>query len=63
MYHLLVAVAGVVGLATLWLGVQLLVRFVSRLSRGADVLACWMCEHNGSCNCGLRKIVDRREAK
>ena len=60
MYHLVVAVLGVVALATAWLGVQLLVRLVSRMSRGADVLACWMCDHSGGCHCRLRGSTRQR---
>lgn len=53
-YHLAIAVVGVVALCVGWIGVQALERVVKRLPRGSDVLACWMCEGRGGCNCALR---------
>jgi hypothetical protein len=57
MYHLLIAVAGVVGLMALWLGVQALGRRGAGQCDGPDRAACGACapERAGYCN---MKVVE-----
>ena len=59
LYHFVVAVLGVIGLAMLWIGVQWLERVVKWMPKGSDVLACWMCENRGGCHCALRAMRDK----
>lgn len=54
-YHVLMAVVGVVVLAGAWVAVQSLVRRGSpELAEDADVLTCHVCGADGTCHCGLR---------
>jgi hypothetical protein len=53
LYHLLIAVVGVVGLVLVWVAVQAIVRRQSpELARHCDVLECKMCGTGGGCLSG-----------
>jgi hypothetical protein len=50
-YHLAIAVAGVVGLMGVWIGVQALIRRESpNMPADADVLACRSCGAHDGCH-------------
>lgn len=64
MYHILVAVVGIVLLSVLWIGVQALVRKQSPgLPEDADVLACTLCDPDGTCHCGIKRSHNRLTSK
>jgi hypothetical protein len=53
LFHLLIAVVGVIGLAWFWIAVQAIARRQSPgMARDCDVLECRMCS-KGSCLCGI----------
>ena len=56
--QLLVAVGLTIGLVTVWVAVQALVRRNSpEFASGADGLACRVCAADGNCSCGLKKYI------
>ena len=63
-YHLLIALSGIVIMVLLWVGVQALVRRQApEIAADEDVLRCGMCGVDGTCLCGLRQDVAPRDGK